>query len=117
MSPRAGSDAEQRVEADGEARTRRHLLAGEQHAGHEGRAVVRVVADAQALPRGSEQYLLVRYESAQADGMHRDAVDARARAPAATVVVVGSASQSLDAADMRWAVVIAVPDGASIFAS
>ena len=37
------------------------------------------------------------------------------RAPSATVFVVGSGAQSADAAAMRSAVCIAVPDGASIF--
>ena len=40
------SEAEERVEADGDARARRDLLHRQQHAGHERRAVVGVVADA-----------------------------------------------------------------------
>ena len=39
------------------------------------------------------------------------------RAPASTSVVVGSGAHSVDAAAMRSAVRMAVPDGASIFSS
>ena len=92
------------------------LLHREQHAGHERRTVVGVVADRQALPGRAEQHLLVRDHAPQPHRVHRDPARRGRRArPSATTVVVGSSPQSFEAAAMRCAVSIAVPDGASIF--
>src|SRR5215203_1082183 len=71
-------EAEQRVEAEGDARAVGHALHRQQHAGHERAPVGGVVAEAQRLPGGAEQHLLVGHEASQA---HR--VDGDAGRPAA----------------------------------
>ena len=88
----------------------------EQHAGHERRAVVGVVADRQAsdrscraAPPGARPS---RAAAPSAPGCRRPGRRAR---PRRRRCVVGSSPQSFDAAAIRCAVSIAVPDGASIF--
>src|SRR5262245_36026091 len=58
-SPARGSEPEQRIEPDRHPRSLAHRLHRQQHTGHERRAVVRVVPDAERLPGGAEQHLLV----------------------------------------------------------
>ena len=67
------SSASRPTVSPGRSRTASHR---EQHAGHERRAVVGVVADGERLAGGAEQHLLVGDQPAQA---HRVDVDARPR--------------------------------------
>ena len=71
-------EAEQRLEADRQSRPRAHVPHGQQHAGHEGAAVHRVVPDRQRLAVGAEHDLLVRDQPRQPHGVHPDPVDVRA---------------------------------------
>src|SRR5918997_1676277 len=59
--------AEQGVQADGDAGPVGDRLHGQQHPRHERGAVRGVVADGERLPGGAEQHLLVSDEAAQAD--------------------------------------------------
>ena len=88
----------------------------EQHAGHERRPVVGVVADrrgsgrsCRAAPPGARPCPAA---APSAPGSRRRGRRAR---PRRRPLVVGSSAQSFDAAAMRCAVSTAVPDGASIF--
>src|SRR5579875_1509227 len=78
----AGSEPEEGVEADGEARAAADLADGHEDAGHERTAVVGVVPDAQALPPCAEDDLLVGHEPPQADRVDADAPRAEATAGA-----------------------------------
>ena len=61
-------EAEQRLDADREARRQRgDTPDGQQHAGHERGAVQRVVPDRQRLALAAEQHLLVRDQAGDAD--------------------------------------------------
>ena len=77
------------------------------------------MADRQRLPGRAEQHLLVGDEAAKADRVDVDAPpDRRRRAlPDHLVTWSGRAAHSDDAAAMRRAVIIAVPEGASALAS
>ena len=90
-----------------------------QDTGHERRSVVRVVPDRERLARwyrGSP--LGARPSRASAPSAPAPAsLASPPRAPSATTVLVGSAAHSFDASTMREAVSIAVPEGASTFAS
>ena len=55
-----------------------HAAHAEQDARHEAAVVQGVVADGEGLALAAEQDLLVGEQAAQADGVHRDAVDVRA---------------------------------------
>ena len=73
---------------------------------------VGVLADRERLPRRAEQHLLVGDEPLEPHpvdrGSHR--VHDRLRAPGSTSLVVGSAAHSLDAAAIRSAVAMEVPE-------
>ena len=108
---------QERVEADGDAGALGHVVHGQQHAGHEARPVVAVVADrrgsgrwCRAAPPGGPPCPRRRTECTR---MPAGAAARRGRR-AAPRCVVGSGAQSADAAAIRSTVRIAVPDGASI---
>ena len=111
------SEVEEGVEADGQARTGADRLDREHDPGHERDAVEGVVADRQALAGGAEEHFLVGDHAPHAHRVDADARRAASppRAPLRTSLVVGSAAHSVEAAAMRSAVSIAVPEGASIF--
>lgn len=69
---RAASDADDRVEPDREAGMLPDAPAGEQHAGHEARPVVAVLAQRQRLSRRAEQDLLVGVHPHHPDTVHAD---------------------------------------------
>src|SRR3954469_21076807 len=72
-----GSEAEEALDPDGEPWVPADLADCQEHPGHEGGAVVRVVPEGQRLPRRPHQDLLVRDEAGEPDGVHRDALDVR----------------------------------------
>src|SRR4051812_17406656 len=75
------SEAEEALDAQGEAGMPADLADGQEHAWHEGRAVVRVVPEGEGLPRCAHQHLLVRHQAGQAHGVHRHALDVGTAGP------------------------------------
>ena len=110
-----------RVEADRQTWMVGDPLACQQHAGHEALAVVAVLADRERLAGGAEDDVLVGDHPAHAHGMDADRSGAPSqppRAPGSTSRSVGSGAHPWSPRrPLRSAVVIAVPDGASILRS